>query len=38
MPEEKKYSEGPLICKNDEPLDDCLLGEQHLERIFHKED
>ena len=24
----------PLVCKNDEPMENCLVGEQHIERIL----
>jgi len=36
IPDDKKADmEGPLVCSNDEPIDECQVGEKHIERLAH---
>jgi hypothetical protein len=33
--EEFADADGPIVCANDEPIDRCDIGEQHIERLAH---
>ena len=30
IPADRKDARGPLVCNNDEPLDDCKVGEEYI--------
>lgn len=32
LPKEKKDFPAPLVCLNDEPLDECQIGEEFIEK------
>ena len=30
MPEDRQNATGPLVCKNDEPIEKCKMGEEFI--------
>jgi len=35
VPEKMKDSEGPLVCRDNEPLEKCRIGEIHIEKMYY---